>query len=101
MPLRVGIPSEASPPETGRSTAILIVSPDAEAPGVLVAEVAGAVVSVGAAAAGVVGVAATGVAVGSAPHALRSIVKITISDNIVKRNREDFIVETLLHLKSV
>src|SRR4051812_12605925 len=53
IPLRVGIPSLASPPEPGRSTAIFSVSPLAAPPlGAVVASAAGAVVAVAASPAG-------------------------------------------------
>src|SRR5947209_2083568 len=97
MPFSVGRPSEASPPDKGRSIAILTVSPLKAAPPpvepVLGAAVAAAVV-------GVVSVApvppdAAGVAVGdSVPHALKSMLKARIRAAI-KANLEDFIVETL------
>ena len=117
IPLRVGTPSEASAPEVGRSTAILIVSPENGATGmvggivgfaatvvavgpaaaVVAVGAPAAVVAVGAAAAALVAVgAATGVAVESAPQAARSIL-VTISMDVMAIPRlSRFINRTLL-----
>src|SRR5207253_10441670 len=96
MPLRVGMPSEASPPETGRSTPILMMSPPVAAPPlVAVGLAAAAVVLVGAAAAAGVSVAAgaAGVAVGvSPPHALRIMLNTSSSAALRYPYLEDLIV---------
>src|SRR5436190_7581605 len=100
IPLRVGIPSAASPPETGRSTAILTTSPLAAAGlvasadiGVSVACPAAATVSVGCPAAVVGCSAAAGVAVGdSVPHALRIMLNASMRATIENHILEDFMV---------
>src|SRR5690242_3186552 len=89
-PLRVGTPSEASAPEVGRSTPILIVSPVIAPPPPVVAVAAAAVVLVGAAAAGVsvaaaaapvVAVAGAGTEVGVASAPQADTNRLTITSN--------------------
>jgi len=96
MPLRVGTPIEASPPDSGRSIPILIVSPLTVAPLLLLP------VLPDAAAVGVVSVApvlpvpplVAGVAVEvSPPHAVSSMLKITSRAMTRNPNFEDFMVK--------
>src|SRR4051812_45133452 len=103
IPLRVGIPSLASPPEPGRSTAIFTVSPLAAPPlGAVVASAAGAVVAVAASPAGATGsvgaAEVAGVAVDvSVPQADSSMLRITRRATVRNPSLDDLMLETLLH----
>src|SRR5438477_10184584 len=104
MPLRVGTPSEASPPDKGGSTAIFITSPlavvlvivpvpDIVSVAVIAPVDAGVSVAAAPAWAGVSVAAGTAVAVGSAvvPQALSSMLSTTMRAIRANPFLEDFI----------